>query len=348
MKKILSLILAGVLTLSLGLPALAYGDVTWSEDTTLTAFINRYDNATVGAGVTLTMKEYAPDPQGLEIYKSLTVEAGGRITGGGCIIFSREASCTGFDLYYRVAGEEKRLAVPLAEVVAAEPNHSDYRPTFLYDKTTGHYVLVADYANDPFEQPQPADGGSGQGVDARLTETAEKLKALGLFLGSDLGFELERRPTRIEEVIMLIRLLGKEREAANGSWTHPFTDVPDWADPYVGYAYEKRLTSGISADRFGVDGATVQQFETFVLRAMGYSDANGADFTWDHPETLARNLGIVLGPDDETNFNRGTCVKIMEIALRNAGKDGTRLCEKLAGEGVFSLADYTRLFDAGN
>lgn len=68
---------------------------------------------------------------------------------------------------------------------------------------------------------------------------AADLKQLGLFQGvSDTDFDLGRTPNRTEALVMLIRFLGKEAEALEGRWTHPFTDVPAWADSYVGYAYE--------------------------------------------------------------------------------------------------------------
>ena len=83
---------------------------------------------------------------------------------------------------------------------------------------------------------------------------------------------------------MLIRLLGKDAEANGGSWKHPFTDVPGWANEEVGYAYEKGLTKGSSATEFGTGTASAQMYLTFVLRALGYSDAAGGQFTWDKPE----------------------------------------------------------------
>ena len=96
---------------------------------------------------------------------------------------------------------------------------------------------------------------------------ARDLKVLGLFKGvSETDFALDRAPTRLEAVTMLIRMLGKEKEALTGSWHHPFTDVPSWADSYVGYAYEKGLTNGVSANSFGTGDASSAMYLTFVLR----------------------------------------------------------------------------------
>ena len=345
-KRIASLLLALTLALSLSVPAFAAGDVTWTKDTTLTPMRNIYNNATVKAGVTVTMNKLEPDPRGLEIGKSLTVESSGKLVGGS-IIFARGATSTGIDLYYRVAGAEKLLTVTLAELIAKEPS-SDYQPTFLYDYGTGHYVLIADYSADPFEVPTPGDGGSG-GVDARTEQLAETLKTLGLFLGSDKGFELERVPSRLEEVVMLIRLLGKEQEAKSGSWTHPFTDVPPWADKYIGYAYENNLANGMSATEFGTGAATAQMFATFVLRALGYNDsaAKGAvDFTYDGAVQYATERGLIAGQGDVDGFNRGACVRMMEAALRQHKNNGDLLWRELAADGVFTESAYKTAFNA--
>jgi hypothetical protein len=68
---------------------------------------------------------------------------------------------------------------------------------------------------------------------------AEALKELGLFKGSDKGFELERAPSRVEAMVMLVRLLGKEEEAKENNYEHPFTDVPEWANVHIAIYIKK-------------------------------------------------------------------------------------------------------------
>jgi len=110
---------------------------------------------------------------------------------------------------------------------------------------------------------------------------AQKLNSLNLLLGTENGFELLRAPQRVEAAIMLVRLLGRESEALMTSYDHPFTDVPKWADPYVGLLYESNLTKGIGNNLFDpyskVDAKT---YLTFLLRTLGYSDDVG-DFSWE-------------------------------------------------------------------
>ena len=118
---------------------------------------------------------------------------------------------------------------------------------------------------------------------------AEALQAMNLFKGSDNGFELDRAPTRMEAIIMLVRLLGQENEALYGEgYSHPFTDAPGWenAEQYLAYAYTANLTTGATATAFEPEApATAQMYATFVLRALGYEDSEQGT-VWDNWATL--------------------------------------------------------------
>lgn len=97
---------------------------------------------------------------------------------------------------------------------------------------------------------------------------AASLKTLTLFRGSDTGygegFDLEKAPTRMEALIMLIRLLGEESEALSCTAYQPFTDVPDWALPYAAYAYSKGYTNGVSPTTFGTTmSASAEMYTEF-------------------------------------------------------------------------------------
>ena len=186
-----------------------------------------------------------------------------------------------------------------------------------------------------------AGGGDSERDLVRETEAALRLKALGLFQGvgtnpdGSTNFDLARAPSRTEALVMLIRLLGKDAEANGGSWKHPFTDVPGWANEEVGYAYEKGLTKGSSATEFGVGTASAQMYLTFVLRALGYSDAAGGEFTWDKPEELARSVGILPEGVHLEDFLRADVVLISAAALSAKLKDSDiTLLEKLTSEGA--------------
>lgn len=200
--------------------------------------------------------------------------------------------------------------------------------------------LKAFIETDPGTIPDTTGGGTTP------EELAAELKKLGLFQGNgelpdgSTDFDLNRAPTRIEAVIMLIRVLGQEQTARSGSWDHSFRDVPAWADAYIGYAYEKRLSSGISDTEFGTTDASAAMYLTFVLRALGYSDTEG-DFLWSEPYALATQTGILPVTVDLVDFQRSDLVVVSAAALsaKLKGSEQT-LAEKLIAEGVFTEEQY--------
>ncbi len=112
-------------------------------------------------------------------------------------------------------------------------------------------------------------------------DTANLLSDIHIFVGSDKGYELGRSATRVEALVLLIRMLGKEDEALElSNQASVFSDTPQWAIGYVNYAYEHALTKGIGDGQFGANQeVTLQAFLTFMMRALGYSDTMG-DFTY--------------------------------------------------------------------
>jgi len=58
---------------------------------------------------------------------------------------------------------------------------------------------------------------------------------------------------------------------------NPFTDVPDWAAPYVGYATKADITNGVSDILFDSYGVLQNQHTAvFCLRALkAWKPANG-------------------------------------------------------------------------
>jgi len=178
-------------------------------------------------------------------------------------------------------------------------------------------------------------------------ELAIDLKALGLFKGvSDTNFDLNREPTRVEALVMLIRVLGKEAKALNSNYSHPFADVPAWADKYVGYAYENGLTKGTSSTTFGTENANSKMYITFVLRALGYSDTNGEDFTYENPFILAKKSGVLPEFVNTNTFLRADVVTVSYTALSSKLKGSEQtLSEKLILEGVFDLSQYIEHYD---
>ncbi|MGI6227407.1 MAG: hypothetical protein ACOYJ1_14255, partial [Peptococcales bacterium] len=74
---------------------------------------------------------------------------------------------------------------------------------------------------------------------------------------------------------------------------------------------------------------------TFVLRALGYSDKGGVDFTWDMPDDLALSIGIMAAGMHHEDFLRADVVLVSEAALNAMLKDGSNtLLDKLIEDGA--------------
>lgn len=183
---------------------------------------------------------------------------------------------------------------------------------------------------------------TGNSIQAEQEREANVLKNLGLFAGTNNGFELDRAPTRTEAIVLLLRMLGVAQEALDSNYTHTFKDVPTWADKYIAYAYNKGLTGGYSKTTFGGnDNATPEQFLTFTLRALGYSDKNG-DFTFKDAIKFAESKGLAVAGKYKAgakNFTRGDCVDIIYKALSVTKKvEKVTLAESLVNSSVIDGA----------
>lgn len=118
-----------------------------------------------------------------------------------------------------------------------------------------------------------ATGVHTDGINNDPYDQAVMLKKLGLFQGTEESFELERNMTRAEAAVMLVRFLGAEDKVLAGTWKHPFTDVPQWADKHVGWLYQSGLTKGVSKTRYGAaNNITLEQYAIFLSRAISGND----------------------------------------------------------------------------
>lgn len=177
---------------------------------------------------------------------------------------------------------------------------------------------------------------------ASYDNCADRLSDLGLFQGTGNGYQLDRAPTRAEAATMLVRLLGAEAEAEDLDYSAPFTDLDDWQKPYVQYLYDNGLTTGATATTFEPeDTCSAQMYTTFLLRALGYSDAAGGDFTYTGAVDFGKSIGLVdYANCNETNFLRDHVAAMSLTALNTAvGDDAdTKLLEKLVEDGAVAAS----------
>lgn len=184
---------------------------------------------------------------------------------------------------------------------------------------------------------------------ASYESSADKLKDLGLFQGTGSGYELDRAPTRGEAAGMLVRLLGKEAEAKELTYSAPFTDLADWQKPYVQYLYDNKLANGITDTTFEPGKpCSAQMYTTFLLRALGYSDATGGDFTYADAINYGQKIGLVDFANYDANKFLRDHVAAMTLTALNTdvkGESEKSLLEKLVADGAVEKAKADKLLD---
>ena len=159
---------------------------------------------------------------------------------------------------------------------------------------------------------------------------ANGLNKYELFRGTGNGYELDRTPTRLEALVMIMRLTNSESSALVTDWDnyehydnrHSFTDVPEWGAPYVHCAVYIGLANGISKYEFGSNQPiTAAQYTTLLLRALEYDDSLG-HFTWDNPWELSNHIGLTDGEyQNNDSFTRGDMAMLSYKALSRCVKN---------------------------
>jgi len=175
---------------------------------------------------------------------------------------------------------------------------------------------------------------------------AAALKTMHLFRGSftafGSGFDLELSPTRLQALIMFIRVLGEEEAALAYTGTTPFDDIAPGTDAarYVGYAYEKGYTNGYTTKLWKpANTVNVYQYTEFILRALGYSSAANTNLA----DTLERaQTAGVMTPTETSAMKNVTFLRAHLVYLSYYAMDvpvadtGISLREALISKGVFT------------
>ena len=181
---------------------------------------------------------------------------------------------------------------------------------------------------------------------AEYTAQADGLNKLGLFKGTENGYELDKNFTRAEGAAMLVRLLGKENEVLDTQPTGLFVDVPanDWAAPYVEYCYNHSITKGTGDSRYSPEEAmSGSQYITLVLRALGYENVEP-----ENADIAAAEYGLLSSLTARTimlypALSRDNMVYISYQALLVKDLDGQTLIEKLIADGAVTKPEAKAL-----
>lgn len=254
-------------------------------------------------------------------------------------------------------------------LLLAGSGHVSYGGGAVVDVTTGtvlpdggalavnHRYLTAEDTRAVFEITSRTAVVDYQGTCSFVTSDAvdynamaAALKSLHLFQGSltgyGEGFDLELAPTRLQALIMFIRVLGEEEQALLWTGEQPFTDLKrgSQAEQYVGYAYEHGYTNGYTATQFKPGGqVTAGQYTEFVLRALGYSSAANTDLS--DVMQRAEAAGVLTAGETAAlqtqKFLRADLVYISYYALEAHLPDREEtLAEALMEKDVFSRREW--------
>ena len=162
-------------------------------------------------------------------------------------------------------------------------------------------------------------------------EAIEVLKAVDIMVGDEKGnFNPEAKVTRNEMAVVMCNLL--DYTVASYKGTSPFTDVPEWAEPYVAACYTNGITSGYDAKTYGGnDTVTTGQAALMLLKALGYFQYS-ADFGSDWLVETTKNGstaglfdGVATGAKEALTRNdvAQMVLNALEADLVKAEKNGS-------------------------
>ena len=135
-------------------------------------------------------------------------------------------------------------------------------------------------------------------------EAIAVMQAVGVMIGDENGnFNPDKKVTRAEMATVMANLLGLKADDFKNA-AIPFTDVPEWAHPYVAACYAAGVTSGTSATTYGSnDSVTAVQASLMMMKALGYFQYQ-SDFGGDWQiATIKQASSIDLFNDIVTGVN---------------------------------------------
>ena len=140
-------------------------------------------------------------------------------------------------------------------------------------------------------------GGSAAGYkdvdDSNVNQEAiEVLQTVGIMTGDQNGnFNPDGSITRNEMAVVMAHLLNLDYDYYRG--TNPFTDVPEWAAPYVAACAAEGVVAGIGNGQYGGNQkVTAAQASLMVMKALGYFQ-NAEDFGTDWQVATIRQASYI-------------------------------------------------------
>ena len=177
-------------------------------------------------------------------------------------------------------------------------------------------------------------------------EAIEVMQAVGVMSGDDKGnFNPDQKVTRGEMAVVMANLLNLNVKDFIGAKT-PFTDVPEWAVPYVAACYADGITAGISATQYGFNyEVTTAQAALMMMKALGYFQL-AKDFGSDWQVATVKqgskiNLfdGIAAGASTAMTRNEVAQIALNTLKATKVETDGTNTTVTLPGGIVIDSGD---------
>lgn len=165
-------------------------------------------------------------------------------------------------------------------------------------------------------------------------EAIDVLQAVGVMVGDEDGnFNPDEYVTRNEMAVVMSNLLALNVSNFTSS-SIPFTDVPDWAAPYVAACYADGITSGTSDTTYGGDDTvTAAQAGLMMLKALGYFQYS-SDFGSDWQLSAVRQAssidlydGVDAGASSAMTRNEGAqlALNALEATMVEPSSDGSTI-----------------------
>ena len=348
-KKLLMILpayaLLGVAALAAGgvedpLASLSYltGTYTTTVETRVDQRLDTSDEALLASAADGTLAQEGTDTWVETRMKQGDMLQGG--TGAGVLLLAGEGQVT----YSAGAVVDVTTGTEVASGSALERDHR----YLVAEGTTATFLITSKTAVVDYQGACSLTESSTVDYNAMAAALKQLNLFRGTFTGYGEGYDLELAPTRLQALIMFIRVLGEEDAALAWTGTTPFTDIAKGSDAekYVGYAYERGYTNGFSATQFKPGSAVnAYQYTEFILRAMGYSSASNTNLA----DTLSRaRIAGVLTEGEAAAFQTGQFLRadlvyISYYALEAAMPDGVQtLGQTLIDQGVFTQEEWTQ------
>ena len=177
-------------------------------------------------------------------------------------------------------------------------------------------------------------------------EAIEVMQAVGVMVGDTNGnFNPDQKVTRVEMAVVMSNLLNLNVKDFIGAKT-PFTDVPEWAVPYVAACYADGITAGISATEYGSNyEVTTAQAALMMMKALGYFQ-NAKDFGSDWQVATVKQGskielfdGVEAGASTAMTRNDVAQIALNTLEATMVETDGTSTDINLPGDISISTGD---------